>query len=122
MCRKFGISSQIAYLMADNASNNDRTIDLLSYELPIDPKQCRLRCAGYINNLVTKAILFGTDVDCIIDVLSAAIVERRGISKTRRRLSASQSAGFSPGPMMPQLYFRSPSLMRASCDRRPLTT
>ena len=55
--------------MADNASNNDRTIDLLGYDLPIDPNQCRLRCAGHIINLVTKVILFGTDVDCIIDVL-----------------------------------------------------
>ena len=67
MCREPGVSSRIAYFLADNASN-DRTIGLLSYELPIDPKQCRLRCAGHIINLVTKAIFFSTDVDCILGV------------------------------------------------------
>ena len=55
--------------MADNASNNDKTLELLRDDIATDPKKSRLRCAGHIINLVTKAILYGTDVDCVNEVL-----------------------------------------------------
>ena len=72
VCRDFRISNRIAYFMADNASNNDKTLELLSKEIDFKPEQSRLRCAGHIINLVTKAILYGTDVDCVDEVLSAS--------------------------------------------------
>jgi hypothetical protein len=69
IAREYKISTRISYFMADNASNNDRTLHLLEDELNINPKKSRLRCAAHIMNLVTKAILYGTDTDCIDDVL-----------------------------------------------------
>jgi hypothetical protein len=38
----------------------------------IDLVKHRLRCTGYIYNLVCKAILYGVDVDCIDDTSEAA--------------------------------------------------
>ena len=58
--------------MADNASNNDKALELLQTELNIDPVKQRLRCAGHIINLVCKAVLYGTDVDCINDIIRHA--------------------------------------------------
>lgn len=69
IAREYKISNKIAYFMADNASANDTALELLQYDLDIHPKKSRLRCAGHIINLVCKSILFGTDVDCINDVL-----------------------------------------------------
>jgi hypothetical protein len=66
----FGISGQIAYFIADNASNNDAALKVLSTYLPsiqLDPVKQRLRCAGHIYNLVSKAILYGVDSDCLED-------------------------------------------------------
>jgi hypothetical protein len=53
----FGISGQIAYFMADNASKNDAALKVLCTYLPsmqLDPVKQRLRCAGHIHNLVSK--------------------------------------------------------------------
>jgi hypothetical protein len=69
ICREYQISNKIAYFMADNATNNDKTLELLQSELAIDAKKSRLRCAGHIINLVCKAILYGTDIDCVNDVI-----------------------------------------------------
>jgi hypothetical protein len=71
----FGISSQIAYFIADNASNNDAALKVLSTYLPsiqLDPVKQRLRCTGHIYNLVSKAILYGVDSDCLEDASQAA--------------------------------------------------
>jgi hypothetical protein len=69
VCRDYTITSRIAYIMADNAYNNDSAVELLKLELGLNPKKCRLRCAGHIINLVTKAILYGADIDCVDEVL-----------------------------------------------------
>ena len=70
--RDYRISTKVAFFMADNASNNDKALELLQTELNIDPVKQRLRCAGHIINLVCKAVLYGTDVDCINDIIRHA--------------------------------------------------
>lgn len=66
--RDYRISgSQIAFFAADNATNNDRALQLLSERVELDPITSRLRCAGHIFNLVCTAILFGVDVDALKD-------------------------------------------------------
>jgi hypothetical protein len=72
VCREYQISNKIAFFMADNASPNDTAIELLESELPIDAIASRLRCTAHIINLVTKAILYGTDIDCINNVIRNA--------------------------------------------------
>jgi hypothetical protein len=60
--------SQIAYFAADNATNNDTALAVLSERVDIDPVTSRLRCAGHIFNLVCTAILFGVpDGDALHD-------------------------------------------------------
>lgn len=78
VAREYKISSKISYFMADNASNNDCALHLLRHDLDIDPTKSRLRCCGHIINLVTKAILYGTDVDCIEEVINHAESEEYG--------------------------------------------
>jgi len=53
--------NQIAYFAADNATNNDKALKLLLERITLDPVTSRLRCAGYIFNLVCTAILFRVD-------------------------------------------------------------
>lgn len=59
--------NQIAYFVADNATNNDKALQLLSKRVTLDPVESRLRCAGHIFNLVCTAILFGVDSDALED-------------------------------------------------------
>jgi hypothetical protein len=62
--------SQIAYFAADNATNNDTALAVLSERMDIDPVTSRLRCAGHIFNLVCTTILFGVpDGDALHDLL-----------------------------------------------------
>jgi hypothetical protein len=61
--------------MADNASNNDKALAVLSGHLPsmqLDPVKQRLRCSRHIYNLICKAILYGVDSDCLEDASQAA--------------------------------------------------
>ena len=59
--------SQIAFFAADNATNNDKALKLLSERVELNPITSRLRCAGHIFNLVCTAILFGVDEDALED-------------------------------------------------------
>lgn len=59
--------NQIAYFAADNATNNDKALQLLSKRVTLDPVESRLRCAGHIFNLVCTAILFGVDSNALRD-------------------------------------------------------
>jgi hypothetical protein len=71
----FALADKIAYFIADNASNNDVALKVLSTYLPsmqLDPVKQRLRCAGHIYNLVCKAILYGVDSDCLADASQAS--------------------------------------------------
>jgi hypothetical protein len=59
--------NQVAYFIADNATNNDSALAVLTERVDIDPIASRLRCAGHIFNLVYSAILFGVDEDTLND-------------------------------------------------------
>jgi len=60
-------SNQIAYFAADNATNNDKAMKLLSERVTLDPVTSRLRCSGHIFNLVCSAILFAVDEESLED-------------------------------------------------------
>lgn len=66
--REYKIGDKIGYFVADNAGNNDVAIELLSHHIDVKPGEQRLRCSGHIINLVAKAILYGVDRDCVLDV------------------------------------------------------
>lgn len=63
--KDYQITTKVGYFMADNATNNDRAIEVLKNDLNIEPHKQRLRCACHILNLVVKAMLYGVDSDCI---------------------------------------------------------
>lgn len=69
--REYGISNKLEYFIANSATNNDKAVRLLTEDLDIKPLKLRLRYAGYIVNLVYKAILYSVDIDCITNVLRA---------------------------------------------------
>jgi hypothetical protein len=71
----YKLSKQVACFMADNATNNDKALAVLSGYLPsmkLDPVKHRLCCSGHIYNLVCKAILYGVNSDCLEDALQAS--------------------------------------------------
>jgi hypothetical protein len=59
--------NQIAYFVADNATNNDRALQLLSKRVTLDPVTLRLRYTSHIFNLVCSAILFAVDKESLED-------------------------------------------------------
>ena len=59
----------MAYYIADNALNNDTALHLLQSDIDVTPYQQRLRCTAHVINLVCKAILCGTDTDCLNEVI-----------------------------------------------------
>jgi hypothetical protein len=70
--REFKISDRIGYFVADNASNNDTALREMAKEIDVDPLRQRIRCNAHILNLVAKAILYGTDSDCMTDAAKVA--------------------------------------------------
>ena len=48
--------------MLNNALNNNTTLVKLGKTIGFKPIQKRLRCIGYILNLITKSYIFGQDV------------------------------------------------------------
>ncbi|KAM0708529.1 hypothetical protein Q7P35_005181 [Cladosporium inversicolor] len=70
--RDFKISDRVGYFVADNASNNDAALRQIAKEIDIDPSRQRIRCSAHILNLVAKAILYGTDSDCVADAAKFA--------------------------------------------------
>jgi len=70
---KFKISIRLNYFVCDNASNNDKAIELLVTELfNVQPKKQRLRYTSYTINLIYKSILYGVDIDCVNKILRTA--------------------------------------------------
>jgi hypothetical protein len=59
--------SQIAFFVADNATNNDKAVKLLLERVGLNPITSRFRCAGHISNLVYTAILYRVDEDTLKD-------------------------------------------------------
>jgi hypothetical protein len=70
----YKISKQVAYFIANNATNNDKALAVLSGYLPsikLDPVKYRLRYSRYIYNLVYKVILYGVNSDYLKDASQA---------------------------------------------------
>ena len=60
---RFGITSlNLGYFVLDNALNNNTTLTKLTETLGFDPKLKRLRCTGYIFNLIAERYLYRQDV------------------------------------------------------------
>jgi hypothetical protein len=87
----FSITQKVAYFIADNASNNDKALAVLSGYLPsmqLDPVKQRLRCSGHIYNLMYKAILYGVDSDCIKEALQASQAMMTSVSAFEATLNS----------------------------------
>ena len=59
--KDFNIIENLGYIMADNDAINDKVVRLVLKELRLNIKnlaQRRVRCIGYMLNLVYKAFLF----------------------------------------------------------------
>lgn len=65
--REYQVSDKVGYFVADNANNNDAALRRLANDLSVDPVTQRLRYSGHIINLVAKAILYGVDMECVLD-------------------------------------------------------
>ena len=64
--------------MLNNASNNNITLVKLSKTMRFEPMQKRLRCIGYIFNLIAKLYIFGQDISTFEeDYKKASPKERR---------------------------------------------
>jgi hypothetical protein len=59
--------NQIAYFAADNATNNNKALKVLSERVTLDPIKLRLRYANHILNLVCTTILFRVDSEALED-------------------------------------------------------
>jgi hypothetical protein len=66
----FGLTNNIGFFVADNASNNDTCIQALADEFHFDAAKRRLRCAGHIFNLVARSLLWGLDEDAFLKELA----------------------------------------------------
>ena len=56
----FGIKNDnLSYFVLNNATNNDTTLIELTKSIDFDPLERRLRCIGYILNLIAEQYLFG---------------------------------------------------------------
>ena len=59
---RFNITlNNLGFFVLDNATNNDTTLFKLSKSIKFDPKERRLRCIGYIINLIAEQYLFSQD-------------------------------------------------------------
>jgi hypothetical protein len=75
---RFGItSSNLGYFVLDNAPNNDTTLVELAKTLGFDPKAKRLRCIGYIFNLIAERYLYRQDVSKFEEQYSKARAPER---------------------------------------------
>lgn len=77
----YDIADKIRYLMADNATANDRAVRVLNASLNIDPERDRLRCGAHVIDLVAKTVPYGTDNDAIdLDEHEDCLSDSRHIS------------------------------------------
>lgn len=53
--------SQIAFFIANNATNNEKALQHLVERITLNPVESRLRCTSYVFNLVYTAVLFGVN-------------------------------------------------------------
>lgn len=83
--REFDIGDKLGYIVTDNASNNTTCLQFLSEEFGFVGPEHHVRCAGYVLNLVAKAVLFGSDVDAFESDLQDLSFEEYELSKWRKK-------------------------------------
>jgi hypothetical protein len=85
---RFGITSlNLGYFVLDNALNNDTTLTKLAKTLGFDPKLKRLRCVGYIFNLIAERYLYRQDVSKFKEQYSkTGALERRKLWRERNKI------------------------------------
>ena len=78
--QSYGIENKVGYFTCDNAPNNDTALNALQQRLAeksirFNPIKRRLRCFGYIMNLVAKAFLYGSqdDLDTLLDANTSEV-------------------------------------------------
>jgi hypothetical protein len=81
----FGLTNNIGFFVADNASNNDTCIQALADEFHFDAAKRRLRCAGHIFNLVARSLLWGLDEDAFLKELADVEVTAKELEVWRCR-------------------------------------
>jgi hypothetical protein len=59
---KYSITHRMGLFCADNADNNDTTVEELQKLIPGLDSTSRLRCVGHIINLICKALILGQGV------------------------------------------------------------
>ena len=60
--KRYNIIYKLSFLITDNATINNRVINLLSTRCGWDAKQCYIRYSSYILNLIAKAIVFSDGI------------------------------------------------------------
>jgi hypothetical protein len=71
----------------DNAPNNDTTLAELGKAMGFEPIQKRLRCIGYILNLIAESYIFGQDSSTFKENYKKALPgERRQLWRQRGEL------------------------------------
>jgi hypothetical protein len=64
----YKIRSKIMVFAADNTTNKNKAISLLSREIThYNLQQMRLRCASHVLSLICKAIIHGVDKDVLLE-------------------------------------------------------
>jgi len=58
-------SSRLGYFVLNNAYNNDTAVAALANKFNFNPEDHRLRCLGYILNLVVKQLIFGATANAV---------------------------------------------------------
>jgi hypothetical protein len=58
----YGIGNNLGAFQGDNATNNDTTVAALCEWYSIDITEQRLRCLGYVINLVVQSLLYGENL------------------------------------------------------------
>ena len=62
LLQRFGINNEnLGYFVLDNTTNNDTTLRELVKTIDFDPILKRLRCIGYIINLIAESYIFRQD-------------------------------------------------------------
>jgi hypothetical protein len=78
---EYKIEDKLAYLIMDNADNNDTLMTSPSsflrrkHNIKYVPKHYRLRCQGHIINLAVKSVLFVTDEENIVEDKETDIIK-----------------------------------------------
>jgi hypothetical protein len=71
----YEIGQNLGAFMMDNATDNDIMLKELATRFDINVDYSRLRCLGYIINLVIKALLFGKGVSKLERKLAGALYD-----------------------------------------------